>query len=196
MTAKIITVKFRADTLFAVERDDGIYVAPKPICETLGIEWRKQRERINRDQILSEGSTIMVLPSPGGPQETTMLRIDLVNGWLFGISENAVKPESREAVLLYKRECYRALFERFYGKEERKPAQTAPVLADLRSEEPVTIRRSLVTECRQTFGHQSARELWFKLGMPIVPSMMQDPRQTQLFSYTAVKKDDEDRGAA
>jgi hypothetical protein len=35
---KIVTVDFRNDTLFAVERDDGVFVALKPICDSLGIE--------------------------------------------------------------------------------------------------------------------------------------------------------------
>ncbi|MRN76835.1 MULTISPECIES: phage antirepressor N-terminal domain-containing protein [unclassified Brucella] len=40
--SKIITVDFRNDTLFAVERDDGVFVAVKPICDTLGLSWGSQ----------------------------------------------------------------------------------------------------------------------------------------------------------
>ena len=61
-TGSIITVDFRDDTLFAVERDDGVFVAITPICETLGVASQKQRERIQRDPILREGATMMVFP--------------------------------------------------------------------------------------------------------------------------------------
>ena len=101
---KIITVDFRNDTLFAVERDDGVYVAVKPISDTLGLAWNKQLERLKRDPILAEGMTIMVMPSVGGIQETTCLKLELVNGWLFGIDESRVKDEeTRQRVLAYKR---------------------------------------------------------------------------------------------
>lgn len=40
-------------------------VAVKPICDSLGIEWRKQQERVRRDPILAEGITMVVMPSPG-----------------------------------------------------------------------------------------------------------------------------------
>jgi hypothetical protein len=116
-SAKIIAVNFRSDTLFAVEHEDGVFVAVKPISDTLGLIWRKQQERISRDPILAEGSNMVVIPSPGGPQETTCLRLDLVNGWLFGIDESQVKDEeTRQKVLAYKRECYRVLFDHFYRK--------------------------------------------------------------------------------
>lgn len=128
--SKIVTVDFRSDTLFAVERDDGVYVAIKPICDTLGIDWKGQRDRIARSPVLSEGRCVMPLPSVGGTQETVCLRLDLINGWLFGIDAERVRPECRDRVLEYQRECYRVLFEHFYGKAaDRHPAGN-PIGAD------------------------------------------------------------------
>lgn len=111
--ARIVTVDFRDDTLFAVERDDGVFVALKPICDRLGLAWGSQYNRLMRDTILAEGIFIMKMPLPGGAQEMTCLRLELVNGWLFGIDESRVKPELHEAVLTYKRECYAVLAARF-----------------------------------------------------------------------------------
>ena len=62
-------MEFRQDNLFAVERDDGVFVAMKPICDSLGLAWNKQLERLKRDTILAEGMTVMVVPSPGGAQQ-------------------------------------------------------------------------------------------------------------------------------
>jgi hypothetical protein len=171
MTGRITTVAFHADTLFAIERDDGVFVALKPICDALGVEWRKQRERISRDTILSEGSTIMGLPSAGGMQDTTCLRLDLVNGWLFGIDEDRVRPEAKDRVLEYKRECYATLFRHFYRPSPQ-------VLLEPRENETISLR--MVTEARQTFGPAAAAQLWFKLGLPVVPAMTRETRQGEL----------------
>jgi hypothetical protein len=114
---RIIAVDFRGDSLFAVEREDGIFVALKPICDSIGLKWSGQHDRVNRDAVLSEGIRVIRIPSIGGRQEAICLRLDLVNGWLFTIDESRVKTEEiRERVLAYKRDCHRALFEHFFGR--------------------------------------------------------------------------------
>jgi len=180
---KIVTVDFRNDTLFAVERDDGVFVALKPIVASMGLDWKAQHRRVSEDAVLKEGVVTMTMPSVGGVQETTCLRLDLVNGWLFTIDESRVKDEAtRQRVLAYKRECHGVLFQHFYGKRlnpevafEDEPAEN----------ESVKIR--LVNESRQVFGTQAAAQLWFKLGLPVVPAMVHDPRQLSLLDYTLVK---------
>ncbi len=180
---KIITVDFHGDTLFAVRHEGGLYVATTPICEAIGLNAERQRDRIKRDPILSEGSTMVVVPSAGGPQETFCLRLDLVSGWLFTLDESRIKDEAVKArVLAYKRECYRVLHEHFYGRQ-RAPE---PVLSPIRGES-LNLRRQLVAEARQTFGNQSARELWFNLDLPTVPAMYAGTAPDLFtYSYTAV----------
>jgi hypothetical protein len=162
----IVTVDFRNDTLFAVERDDGVFVAVKPICETLGIAWNKQLERLKRDPILAEGMTMTVIPSPSGPQETTCLKLDLVNGWLFTIDESRVKDEeTRQRVLTYKRECYRVLYEHFHGA--RGPVAVIP--------QPIDPRElALISEHRLLFGREAAARLWIERGLPMAAPALPD----------------------
>ncbi|MEA2754741.1 MAG: hypothetical protein QOJ54_1030, partial [Aliidongia sp.] len=131
------------------------------------------------DAILSEGMVIMTMPSPGGAQNTTCLRLDLMNGWLFGIEDNRVKHEAtRQKVLTYKRECYRVLYEHFHAKaaavvggmadldEDDRPRpldEPAPAVEDLFHGRPlreVTLALSLVRENRLLFGHAQARALY------------------------------------
>ncbi|MFN8681681.1 phage antirepressor N-terminal domain-containing protein [Paracoccus sp. P2] len=180
----IITVNFRQDTLFAVERDDGVFVAVKPICDSLGLAWQSQHQRIKDDPVLSEGITTIVIPSPGGAQETTCLKLELVNGWLFKVDSRRVKDEeTRQRLLTYQRECHHVLFEHFYGKRHEKPE----VIVEKEASENENVRLRMVTESRQVFGHQAAAQLWFKLGLPVVPAMLQDPRQLSLFDYSTIK---------
>ncbi len=188
--SNIVTVDFRNDTLFAIERDDGVFVAIKPIVQTLGLDWKAQHRRINDDPILREGMVTTTMPSVGGAQETTCIRLDLVNGWLFTIDESRVKDEEiRQRVLAYKRECYGVLFKHFYGRGYDERRKVFEPTGEVNLDEPLMNRRSLVTEARQTHSIQAARELWFKLGLPTTPSMYADARQGEFFHYTAIRKD-------
>lgn len=191
---KIITVDFRQDTLFAVERDDGVFVAIKPIVQALGLDWKAQHRRMSDDTILSKGMVTMTMPSLGGAQETTCLRLDLVNGWLFTIEDSRIKdPDVRDRVLTYKRECYGVLFHHFYGRAARPAELIDP---PQQTEEPEGPRVRLVTEARHTFGVQAAGQLWFKLGLPVVPAMYHDPRQMDLIDLTRIKTNEPNSEAA
>ena len=173
----IVSVQFHGNPLLAVQRDDGVFVAINPICRAMGVRPEKQAQRIKADPILCEGSAVVAVPSPGGMQDTFCLRLDLLNGWLFTIDESRVTDAAVvERILDYKRECYRALAYHFQG---RRAAVAHPS-----SDEPAELRRRLVTEARHSFDRHAARELWFQLGLPIVPSMVR-PNQAELFTYTA-----------
>ena len=52
--------------------------------------------------------------------------------------------------------------------------------------EPEIARIRMVSESRQVFGNATAAQLWFKLGLPIVPAMLQEAAQPDLF-YDRVK---------
>lgn len=105
--------------LVEIDNQQIAYVPLKPICDYLGVDWAGQFQRIQRDSILSEEvSGIVVTPTPlsskfANPQEMLCLPLDFLNGWLFGINANRVKPEIRDRVLRYQKECYRILADAF-----------------------------------------------------------------------------------
>lgn len=117
---------FHGDRLMAVEIDGIVYVALKPISDALGLKWSGQHDRVRRDEILNEGIRVMRIPSGGGMQDAACLRLDLLHGWLFTIDHARVKPELRERVLTYKRQCYALLHEHFTGKAQARAARLAP----------------------------------------------------------------------
>lgn len=107
-------VTFYGDQLVAVRADDDtIFVPVRPICERLGVSWSGQRQRINRDTILSESLTVCVTHTVQGDREMLCLPLDLLPGWLFGINENRVSDEVKEPLLRYKREVHRVLGDAF-----------------------------------------------------------------------------------
>ncbi|MEM7114091.1 MAG: phage antirepressor N-terminal domain-containing protein [Chloroflexota bacterium] len=119
------TVMFYDDELTAVSVEENgrsvVYVPVRPLCTFLGVSWQGQHRRINDDEVLSE--VVMSInitltdidPSSRRPKTSQMLCIplDYVNGFLFGISPKRAKPEVKEQLIRYQRECYRVLADAF-----------------------------------------------------------------------------------
>lgn len=110
------TIFFYEDEITAVRTENGgIFVPIRPIAERLGLSWSGQRERINRDRVLSEEvATVRVTRTEGSRQitrELLCIPLDYLSGFLFGISAERVKPEFQEDVIRYQRECYKVLSE-------------------------------------------------------------------------------------
>ena len=110
---ELSTVDFHGQVLQIVHTNGRPYVPIKTICVNLGIDWEGQRQRIQRDTVLSEGACIIQAPSPGGLQEMLCLPLEYLNGWLFGIDDKRVIPEIRDGLTTYKREAYGALYNYF-----------------------------------------------------------------------------------
>lgn len=114
----LITVPFHQHSVFALEQDGKRWVAVKPICEAIGVDWEGQRQRLKRDPVLS--STVVMMKAVAADEkerEMLFLDLDYLNGWLFGIDANRVKPELRERVIDYQRECCKVLAGHFMNQD-------------------------------------------------------------------------------
>lgn len=110
----VIEVPFHQDTVLVVQDALGEqYVAMRPTVEALGLDWKAQLKRIQRDEALSEGLIALPVPSAGGDQDTNVLPVELFHGWLFTLDVRRVKPEIQEKLLAYKRECFDVLHSYF-----------------------------------------------------------------------------------
>ena len=118
------TISFNNQALITFEQNGTHYTAMRPICENIGLDWASQYSRIRRDEILN--STIVIITTVAEDdksREMVCLPIDYLNGWLFGIDVNRCKPEIRETLIKYKKECYQALHDYWFkGKAERQSA--------------------------------------------------------------------------
>lgn len=170
----LVQIPFHGDVLWAVRRDEKVFVALRPISEALGLDWKSQHSRVRRDTILTEGVVIMTIPSAGGSQETLCLPLDYVNGWLFGIQDTRIPdPAIRAKVLDYKRECYAVLHRHFFGGAVAVPVEEALPPDDDPGGAEEEIDRSdigtfiaLIRECRSTWGRPAAQRLWRQLPLP------------------------------
>ena len=92
----------------------SVRVAVKPICDHLGLAWQTQHRKIMEHHVLSEGITIMVIPSAGGPQKMVTLPLSMLPGWLMTISPGRVAPEIRDTITAYQREAFDVLYRHFF----------------------------------------------------------------------------------
>ena len=124
---QVQNISFNGQTVPVFTQNNQHYVAMKPICENIGLDWKAQYDRIKRHAVLSEGMVMMTTPSKGGEQQTICLPLDYLNGWLFGVEANRVKPQIRESLLQYQRECFRVLNEHFNSRVGHpKPTRALP----------------------------------------------------------------------
>lgn len=109
-------VQFNNQTIPVFFHNNKPYVAMKPICENIGLNWDGQRQRIQRNHVLSKGTVMITAPSKSGNQEYSCLPIGYLNGWLFGIDVNRVKPEIKPTLIKYQLECFDVLYNHFMPK--------------------------------------------------------------------------------
>lgn len=96
--------------------NDQHFVAVKSICDALGIDHKKQFNRIKTDRILGQVGTDSVPCWGEDDRKRSMFCIPLkyVFGWLFSIDESKVKESAREDFIKYKDLCYDTLYEKFF----------------------------------------------------------------------------------
>lgn len=142
-------VEFYGDRIVAVEvvgegGQPEILVPVRPLCEFLGLNWSAQFRRIQRDPVLADEtrSVAITATEAGGRRDMLCLPLEFLHGWLFGVTAARVKPEFREAVILYQREVYRVLWRAFrpdaatileprVATTERRLDQAAVVVGDI-----------------------------------------------------------------
>jgi len=122
------TVNFYGQTLLTLPHDGKHYVAMKPMCENIGLDWRGQRERVLRNEVLK--SVVLMTRTTGRDgKEYSMLCLPLeyLNGWLFGVDVTRLKsPEARTALIRYQRECFKVLYDYWHNGKAENPRRTTP----------------------------------------------------------------------
>lgn len=114
---QLVTVEFHGQSIVAAIQDGKPYVAMKPICENIGLQWEAQQKRIQRHDVLKSTMSMMNMVAEDGKQrEMLCLPLTMLNGWLFGVDVNRVKPALRPKLMVYQRECFEVLFQHFMPK--------------------------------------------------------------------------------
>ncbi len=118
---KIKVVDFYGDAVPAAQGSDSeIYVPINPLSTSLGLDRSAQQRRIRRDPVLGEKVCIIRIDTGGGPQEQVCLPLNMLPGWLFGITTGKMSAELQMKLNRYRREAFNVLWNAF--KEEILPA--------------------------------------------------------------------------
>lgn len=112
MSSQIITVNEKEIPIATIKNEK--YVAIKPICSAIGVDFQKQLEKIKNDEIIGQLYTLRgITGADGKTYKMGTIPLRYVFGWLFTINPKNVKPEIKQDLINYKKECYDALFDTF-----------------------------------------------------------------------------------
>lgn len=107
-------IPFNGDEIMVIIKDGKNFVVPKQICDNLGLDWSAQRQKIERDSVLSATMVmITTVAKDGKNRDMLALPLEYLNGWLFGIDDTRVKDIVKQKVIDYKKQCYIVLYEYF-----------------------------------------------------------------------------------
>lgn len=103
-------LEFNGKKISVISSDGTWYIAIRPICESLNVDYHSQYKSIQRDEILSQLlSKQTTVGADNKMREMVCLPEKFIYGWLFSIQSDS--PELRE----YKLQCYEVLFDHFHG---------------------------------------------------------------------------------
>ncbi len=107
-------VEFYGDRIGLALLSGEPYVPLKPINDFLGLAWSSQRQRTLRDGVIAKRVRNLTVTALDGRQREMMcLPLDLLPGWLFGITVSRVREDLQEKLECYREECFKALWQAF-----------------------------------------------------------------------------------
>jgi prefoldin subunit 5 len=103
-------VEFYGDSLTsALAEDGGIYIPLVQMCSSLQLNLSGQLQRIRRTEALMDGLRLITLMAQDGSRRPLVcLRVDLVPGWLAGVTTSKIEDEAlRKKLVAYHRDLYK-----------------------------------------------------------------------------------------
>jgi len=103
-------LEFNGRNIYTLSSDGVSYVALKPICESLGVNWQAAHKRLLDDKILVQlSSEQTIVAADNKLRKMTCLPERYVYGWLFSLNSQSEELEA------YKLKCYDLLYNHFHG---------------------------------------------------------------------------------
>lgn len=93
------------------QSENGItYIAIKPICESLNVDYSAQLKNIKEDETLNPTMVIQtIVAADGKMRKMSCLPEFFIYGWIFSIQSTSIELKK------YKWECYKILYNHFHG---------------------------------------------------------------------------------
>ena len=105
----IVSIPFHGGTILALEADGAQWVAPRHVCDTAGIAWQPQHDKL-RSKSWAVVTQKVTTGRDGKSYEMTMIDRKTFTMWLATIDTNRVKdPSARKLIEAYQSEAADAL---------------------------------------------------------------------------------------
>ncbi len=114
MKTKTGIIPFRDTEIVTSKVNDVIYVALKPIVNAMGLDWRRQSQKIQDDQ--RYGHMSIPYETRGGKQEMLSLEIYQLPAFLYSINPNKVREDLREKIIAFQNETFKVINEYWNGQ--------------------------------------------------------------------------------
>lgn len=103
-------LEFNGKTIFFVAADGQYWIALKPICEALNVNWNRQFQNLKNNDFLKAVFAVQQMQAPDNQlRNYVALPEFFVYGWLMQIQSDS--PE----LMKYQWECYGVLYNYFHG---------------------------------------------------------------------------------
>lgn len=115
------TISFYGTDLITLKIDDVVYTAVLPIINALGLSQGTQSAKLQRNKEKFSCTHMKTTGADGKTYEMLCMPLKKLNGWLFSINPEKVRPDLKDRVIQYQEECFEALYNYWhFGKAERK----------------------------------------------------------------------------
>lgn len=125
-------LEFNGKNLVFLSKDGTYYIALKPICEVLNIDFIRHNRNAKEDPIFgpSLSKQTILVPGDSQPRKFVCMPERYIYGWIMSI-----RSESKE-LIEYKKACYDILYNFFHGTiTRRKEILQQAVIDSSRAEE-------------------------------------------------------------
>jgi len=116
-TLELVIENFRFEVP-VFEKNGTRWVALKPICDILGVEYKRQAKRVRENQLISVGVHKYTSPRDGKSYDMLCVDVDCIGEWIFGINPNKVKPEIKERMYLFRKKLQAVLYAAVTGHSD------------------------------------------------------------------------------
>jgi hypothetical protein len=103
-------LKFKGKTLLFLSKNGVYWIAIKPVCEAIGVDYIQQFKNLNDDPILRPALCKHTMQVPGDQARNMVcLPERYIYGWIFSIRSVA------KELIDYKLQCHDILYDHFHG---------------------------------------------------------------------------------
>lgn len=107
--SNLISVQFHEDSIFIINHEEQPFVPMRPIVRGIGLDWTGQQVKLKANEQKFSCRDISTTGRDGKKYKMICIPLKKLNGWLFSINPEKVKPEIRDKVVAYQEECFAVL---------------------------------------------------------------------------------------